>query len=341
MKTLKTILSAACITTLLVIPTISAHELNMNEILKPIPASETNYLTDVLLADTSSTNVPNYGVSEVAAFLEDNHFSVPKETSDNQQLTNGLLPAGTPVSPTPPAKARAAVTENVGANNKAFVAPSFKDTTPVSSAASSSTVDYSIKSDPNGIVVHDNKATNKKKDEPSYIEKRQFVTITTRSGKQFYLIINHEAEGQEAQLLTEVSEQDLLNMIVEQPKYKKAASETIVEKIQEPVETTQQTVVVPEQPKSSNSLFYWFLVLGGIGLLVWQVMFKHPEYLEPIKRKFKKQDPQDEYDDKENAQADDYYSYYNAEAEESEEASVYEQEDEESSDSTEEVDNEF
>lgn len=289
MKTLKMILSSACITTILVMPTISAHELNMREILKPIPVSKTNYLTDILLADPSTTSVPNYGISEVAALLEDGNYAIPKETNtENNQLTSGLLPAGTPVSPTPPAKARAAVTENVGANNKAFVAPSFKDATPLSSAASSATVDYSIKSDPNGTTVSDNKAANKKKDEPSYIEKRQFVTITTRSGKQFYLIINHEAEGQEAQLLTEVSEQDLLNMIVEQPDYKKPV-------VTAPVEPAPvQEVVVPEEPKSSSSLLYWLIAAIFLGAPAYFIFVKRPDLLEPLKRKYKNEDPIDE-----------------------------------------------
>lgn len=42
---------------------------------------------------------------------------------------------------------------------------------------------------------------------------RQFITFTTKSGKTMHLIIDHEKTSQNVSLLTEVVEQDLLNMI--------------------------------------------------------------------------------------------------------------------------------
>ncbi len=42
---------------------------------------------------------------------------------------------------------------------------------------------------------------------------REFLTFQTKSGKVFHLIINHDEPDSNVQLLTEVSEQDLLNMI--------------------------------------------------------------------------------------------------------------------------------
>lgn len=41
---------------------------------------------------------------------------------------------------------------------------------------------------------------------------RQFITFQTKSGKSFYLIINHDKASENVQLLTEVSERDLLEM---------------------------------------------------------------------------------------------------------------------------------
>lgn len=46
-----------------------------------------------------------------------------------------------------------------------------------------------------------------------FADVRQFITFKTKSGKTFYLIINYDEEGQNVMLLTEVSEDDLLNMV--------------------------------------------------------------------------------------------------------------------------------
>ncbi len=42
---------------------------------------------------------------------------------------------------------------------------------------------------------------------------RQFITFQTKNGKTFYLIINHDEDSENVMLLTEVSEDDLLNMV--------------------------------------------------------------------------------------------------------------------------------
>lgn len=47
------------------------------------------------------------------------------------------------------------------------------------------------------------------------IELRQFITFETKSGKVFHLIIDHSKPDNNVQMLTEVSEQDLLNLIEE------------------------------------------------------------------------------------------------------------------------------
>lgn len=45
------------------------------------------------------------------------------------------------------------------------------------------------------------------------LELRQFISFKTKSGKVFHLIIDHSKSGDNVQMLTEVSEQDLLNLI--------------------------------------------------------------------------------------------------------------------------------
>jgi len=42
---------------------------------------------------------------------------------------------------------------------------------------------------------------------------RQFISFKTKNGKVFHLIINHDEQDQNVMLLTEVSEDDLLNMV--------------------------------------------------------------------------------------------------------------------------------
>ena len=47
------------------------------------------------------------------------------------------------------------------------------------------------------------------------LELRQFISFETKSGKVFHLIIDHSKPDNNVQMLTEVSEQDLLNLIEE------------------------------------------------------------------------------------------------------------------------------
>lgn len=49
---------------------------------------------------------------------------------------------------------------------------------------------------------------------------RQFITFKTKSGKIFHLIINHDENTENVMLLTEVSEDDLLNFIDQKEKRK-------------------------------------------------------------------------------------------------------------------------
>ena len=74
--------------------------------------------------------------------------------------------------------------------------------------------------------IHHGDSTSEGNDKYS-ADARQFITFKTKSGKTFHLIINHDEEGQNVMLLTEVSEDDLLNMveIKEKPKEVKKMEE--------------------------------------------------------------------------------------------------------------------
>lgn len=53
-------------------------------------------------------------------------------------------------------------------------------------------------------------------EEKNPLELRQFISFETKSGKVFHLIIDHGKESDNVTMLTEVSEQDLLNLIEDQ-----------------------------------------------------------------------------------------------------------------------------
>ena len=62
---------------------------------------------------------------------------------------------------------------------------------------------------------------------------RQFITFQTKNGKTFHLIINHDEDSENVMLLTEVSEDDLLNMVEkkETPKQEITKEEPVKEEV--------------------------------------------------------------------------------------------------------------
>lgn len=91
----------------------------------------------------------------------------------------------------------------------------------------------------------------------SVASKRQFVTFTSKSGKVFHLIIDHDKVGQNVQLLTEVSEQDLLNLV--------ESTDTVVVKPQKVEEVVEEKPVKNEEPKQKSSAGSYIII--GLFLL--------------------------------------------------------------------------
>ena len=94
---------------------------------------------------------------------------------------------------------------------------------------------------------------------------RQFVTFTSKSGKVFHLIINHDKDNEQVQLLTEVSEQDLLNMIES-----KQAIPIQPQKV-DPVEKEEHNEKKSVPKESSGSFILLFLIVAtvlGIGYYI-------------------------------------------------------------------------
>lgn len=113
------------------------------------------------------------------------------------------------------------------------------------------------------VTEHVNEQNQEKK-----VTGREFLTFTTKSGKVFHLIINHDENRENVQLLTEVSEQDLLNMIKEnQNNSGLTVTEEKPTKIEESVETPKKA----EEPKETSNIGLYFLIglvmlgVAGVG----------------------------------------------------------------------------
>lgn len=116
--------------------------------------------------------------------------------------------------------------------------------------------------DRNGKDITPSGDTEKDKDKENPVDVRQFLTFQTKSGKTMHLIVDHSSNQDNVRLLTEVGEQDLLNMIesedkntikVEEPKKEEVKKEEL------------KTVPVKEETKSGiGSFLIIALVIGGV-----------------------------------------------------------------------------
>ena len=123
-----------------------------------------------------------------------------------------------------PSKARASVTENKDNANKEYP------------------------------IHHGDSSDNKETDQYS-ADARQFITFQTKNGKTFYLIINHDEDSENVMLLTEVSEDDLLNMVEK----KEAPKQEVVK--EEPVKEE----VKPEKKDEKSNLGTYIILLLVVG----------------------------------------------------------------------------
>ena len=102
---------------------------------------------------------------------------------------------------------------------------------------------------------------------------RQFISFKTKSGKVFHLIINHDEQDQNVMLLTEVSEDDLLNM-VEQKESKPAITKEDPEKEESKEEQT------PKKMEENGSMGSYVLLIFVV-VLVMAVAY----YFKVVKKK--------------------------------------------------------
>lgn len=103
-------------------------------------------------------------------------------------------------------------------------------------------------------IHHGDSSDNKEMDQYS-ADARQFITFQTKNGKTFYLIINHDEDSENVMLLTEVSEDDLLNMVEK----KEAPKQEVVK--EEPVKEE----VKPEKKDEKGNLGTYIILLLVVG----------------------------------------------------------------------------
>lgn len=127
-----------------------------------------------------------------------------------------------------PSKARASVTENKDNANKEYP------------------------------IHHGDSSDNKETDKYS-ADARQFITFKTKNGKTFYLIINHDEDSENVMLLTEVSEDDLLNMVEK----KEAPKQEVVK--EEPVKEEVKSEKKDEKGNLGTYIILLLVVGGALG----------------------------------------------------------------------------
>ena len=178
-----------------------------------------------------------------------------------------------------------------------------------------------------GYPIHHGESTENESSK-YFADARQFITFKTKSGKTFHLIINYDEEGQNVMLLTEVSEDDLLNMVEAKEKTKEEVKK--IEEIPPPTEATKEEPVKEEPKKKEESKGLGMYIF--LGLLVMAVVGAG-YYFKIYKKNQEESEDEEDYNEIE----DDYESEDNIEVSEEEEQEevddmaidAYEEEDDE------------
>ncbi len=107
----------------------------------------------------------------------------------------------------------------------------------------------------NDYPIHHGDSSDNKETNMYSADARQFITFQTKNGKTFHLIINHDEQSENVMLLTEVSEDDLLNMVEKKEAQKQAITK------EEPVKEE----VKPEKKEEKSNLGTYIILLLVVG----------------------------------------------------------------------------
>ena len=151
--------------------------------------------------------------------------------------------------------------------------------------------------DRNGKDITPSGDTEKDKENP--VDVRQFLTFQTKSGKTMHLIVDHSENQENVQLLTEVGEQDLLNMIEGESEVK--PKEEVVKK-EEPVE--EKPKKEEKEEKKSGVGLYLFMGLIIVGVMGAGYYFKI--YKKNEEESFEEKQDYNELEDDYESEGEDY-----------------------------------
>ena len=151
--------------------------------------------------------------------------------------------------------------------------------------------------DRNGKDITPSGDTEKDKENP--VDVRQFLTFQTKSGKTMHLIVDHSSNQDNVRLLTEVGEQDLLNMIEGESEVK--PKEEVVKK-EEPVE--EKPKKEEKEEKKSGIGLYLFMGLIIVGVMGAGYYFKI--YKKNEEASFEDEQDYNELEDDYEFEAEDY-----------------------------------
>ena len=163
-----------------------------------------------------------------------------------------------------PNKLNAKEPENLKQNNAASNSEKVNTNKGVASAPSKARASVTENKDNanQDYPIHHNSDKENKETDKYSADARQFITFKTKNGKTFHLIINHDEQGENVMLLTEVSEDDLLNMVEAKEKPKEVVKE-------EPIKDEAKEETKPEKKEEKSSTGTYILLalvtLGALG----------------------------------------------------------------------------
>lgn len=156
---------------------------------------------------TAMDNAGN--VSEVYK-TKNPYYKDPNSTTNDNKNPADSLPAS--AEPTQPANATAPVTEHVKTDSDGNTVKDTKEVAAETQTATASTPEAQKKAEFKKADAEENTVTDGNAVEVDKNKGKEFYTVTAASGKNFYLVIDRDGQQEMVYFLTEVTENDLLNV---------------------------------------------------------------------------------------------------------------------------------